>query len=799
MKPDDRSSTRPLYGSTGLAIGPAAVESVRLAMAGLSNQEIANRRRCSIHTVNNQLKLFYDVARQAINDDAFWNAHGTPSKRRNALPLIWQRMIPHIRHLIGEDEAKHGTAHEPVSAALGSLPAPRCRTLWGREGFIEDTCRMLTARNGARIVLLAALGGYGKTECARAIAERLVVEEHFRAVAWVDLNSVVESDDSAGSLNLVTRTILSRLACVTESDLRGQLQQEPTLIVLDGMESVDGATRGRVAERLHRWLGNGPSRALITSRVDIVAPYLERPAFPGLDVRASVSMLRSEAEISLQATQLRDAPVSDIERICELTAGMPLALHQVVGQSQHYELQQVIAHLESARMHGTSDQFYAYLCQPAWRELSRTAKALLVYLAVATRTPQTARQLHDVELADDIVFDPFTLADALAELTTWFLVQRVLSHGTDDEPTYTLHPTTRGFVHSAEMRVQWAAELGLTERDLLDAATSRHVQIIDAAIGQPGGDVGRNMTLFSPTVSDRTLARSIPDMLHIVRTHLDLGNDERVLWYWEAITGYLWFFGRFQEFAAVDECALVAARRLARLDPEPNERLIGIIYAELGYAMMEFNEFDQAAQYLNNALGVFEELRDMPEKIRVLRYQATLQRRAGDFATAERLCHEALACLAEIDWDHRPGSADEQWIVTSPIHNLLGSIYLDQQRHRDARREVLIALGVARRVSGDHRYWSLSPLVNLGRFHEHAGRIDVARRYYERCLNSTNDGTNPDSRAEALVRLASLANTLNEAETAREHALEAVTLYEAMGKRADATRIQRAFGALLTD
>ena len=799
MASDGRKTPRPLYSSTGLAIGPAAIETVRLAMKGLSNQEIADRRHCSLHTVNNQLKLFYDVARQTIEDDAFWNAHSNPSRRRNALPLIWERMLPYLGRFVDEDATPASTPPHTSVAELADLPTPRCHTFWGRAAFIEETCRAWRDSTSARIVLLAAFGGYGKTECARAIAEQLLREQRFGNLAWIDLNNDQGSFhpdseptmplNNRQSLTTLARTILSRLAVASESELHRQLQAEATLIVVDGLESVEGIERRAVVDALHRWIGSGPSQALITSRVDVVAPYLDRPAFPGLDLPATEVLLRGEAARVPQAAQFRDASASVIEHIWRLTLGMPLALHQVIGQCQHYELRQVIAHLEDARTHGSSDAFYAFLCQPAWQELSREARALLVYMSVATREPQTSRQLEGLSIAAGIAFDQASLGYALAELTTWFLVQRALPQIAEDEPTYTLHPTTRGFVRSAGMRERWTAELGIDEGGLIDAATRKHEEIIDLTIGTPGGEVGRNMTLFPPSVLDLTLARSIPDMLHVARAHLQRGNDGRVLWYWESITGYLWYFGRFHEFAECDEYALVAARRIAETNPVTGERLIGIISAELGYAAMESDEPERAEEYFRDALNMFETLGDRAEAVRVLRYQASLRLRTGEFDAAKRLCREALDRLDLVDWDTPLDADDQRSIMRSPIHNLLGSIYLQQQQHGAARREVVTALRMARSISGDHRYWSLSPTVNLGRIHEHAGRDNRATRYYQRCIRLTEDGSNPDARADALVRLATLAT---DSTLAQQLVREAIALYEAMGKRAEAARVRAA-------
>lgn len=808
MSAERERARLPRYSSTGLSVGPAVVATVRLALAGLSNREIAARRRCSLHTVNNQLKLFYDVARQEIADEAFWKPLTTQTLVRQALPQIWERMAPALSHLVPDGEPLIPAPRPAtVAAALAAVPAPRCRELWGRGPLIDALCHTLTAPQAFRMVLLAAFGGHGKTECARAVAERLLSEARFQRLLWIDLRNgqhpaTGAAADALASVDRLSRaglarTMLSRLACSSEDDLRRQLSAEATLIILDGLETIERNERGAAVDALHSWLGTGPSRALLTSRVDVVAPYIERPPFLGLDLPASEAMLRGEAALLPQAAQLRNAPAGIIERIWKLTLGMPLALHQVIAQCQHFELRQVVAHLEQAHAQGSDDAFYASLCRPAWDGLSPAAQALLVYLAVATRAPQTSAQLQGISPAAGITFDQATLHGALAELSTWFLVQRTLPEDGDAPPTYAIHPTTRAFVLGRAMRERWSVELGTDMDRLMEAATHKHAELVALAIGAPGGEVGRNMTLFSQTVHDRTLARAIPDVLHVMQFHHERGHHAPVLWYWEALSGYLWYFGHYPEFAECDEYALAAARQVVVSEPDADQRLPAIILAELGYAAMELDEPERAAGYFRDAECQLRELGDGSELVRVLRYQAALQLRQGAFAEAERFCRAALMQLdsSEESGQEQPTlvAGDRRAILRSPIHNLVGAIYLAQRRHDAARREIVRALRIARRIGGDNRYWALGPALNLGRVHQQRGRFAVAARYYQRCLIGTEDGSNPDMRADTFTALASLAAQQGDPHLAQQYAQQAATIYAVMGKHGAATRTLQMF------
>lgn len=373
------------------------------------------------------------------------------------------------------------------------VPAPRCRKLWGRTELIDEVVGCFQRQDGPRIVLLAAFGGYGKTELARYVAEKQSTVPAFVDVAWVSLKRE-EFQYTLGTVTVVpptfelslagiVRVLTHRLSCQSEGKVRSRLAQEAILVVIDNLETLLPVDREAVISYVHGLIGNGPSRAMVTSRFDLTAPYLYKPPFPGLSLSASIDLLRDEARHLPRSLQLRNASRETLERIWTLTNGMPLALHMVVGQSQHYELEQVITTLEAARARGSDEAFYSFLCQQAWQELSPHAQALLVFMAVATRAPQTSLQLLGTSPRAGVHFDAATLPRALAELSLWFLVERVETPGYERELAYDLHPLTRGFVLKPETRSQW--EHTLHEEDLIATARRKHEEILRLGLGTP--------------------------------------------------------------------------------------------------------------------------------------------------------------------------------------------------------------------------------------------------------------------------------------------------------------------------
>lgn len=159
---------------------------------------------------------------------------------------------------------------------------------------------------------------------------------------------------------------------------------------------------------------------------------------------------------------------------------MPLALHLVAGQSQHYDLRRVLANLSSARDTGPDSDFYEFLHQQCWDELSIAARGLLAFMAVATRTAQTSLQLLDITPTETIHFDAELLENTLGELARWFLVERAESEQPGESITYGLHDLTRKFVLSARIRTQWARVF--PETRLREEAAAKHFEILRRAL-----------------------------------------------------------------------------------------------------------------------------------------------------------------------------------------------------------------------------------------------------------------------------------------------------------------------------
>lgn len=792
---DERSASGPRYIEFG-----AHLRHCREA-AGLSRKDVVGRLR---------------LARMKLSDSAYakWE-DGTNRPNEYAVVVV----LADVLKLAPFTDDRFqlfwlaGEWTERVDAGHG-LPGSRCPRLVGRTELIDDVVGQLRSSTGPRVILLAALGGYGKTELARYVAQRLLHWKEFVDVAWLDLrthefdfthqtNRLAEAAVEASSVATIVRWFSLRLGCHTATELATRLRNQPILLVLDNLDTLRADQRESVVSRLHELLGEGRSRALVTSRYDIVPPYVYRPKIDGLSLAATRELLDSARHSSPRPLALQRASDDDVAIIWRLTRGSPLAIQLVIGQSQHFDLPQIIHGLRRAQTESrTDDGLYAYLYRQSWDELSPPARTLLIYLAAATRSNQSDDQLVGVSPAG-VHFDPRTLSSTMAELLRWFLIERTSFGGSDTTCTYALHPLTRAFVLSQRLRAVWERECD--EVLVRGAATRKHQEIFERALAPDSVSASVDVKAFD------TLARAIPDCLEGMRYYLAHGDCQRVLWYWRWLSGYLWMYGRYHEYVECDQYALVAAKMLALTDAVAGRRLEGVISAELAFALLEFNDLDAAEQHARRAEELFRSLEHAFDVATALRYRATIAVCRPDLDLAETLCRQALQILEDSTNGQTDGSTTTRRVTTtrldlvihsvpeqqvqgalSTLHNLMGDIYRQRGDYRSARRAFVSALVLTRSFRGGARaYRSLAPLRNLGHLYEVSSDRRKAKTYYNRCLTLSADGTQPDVRASVLSRLARLA--AGEGDTARAKCLakEAVSILQPLVYSADRDDVLR--------
>lgn len=192
-------------------------------------------------------------------------------------------------------------------------PAP-LDSIVGRQTEIEEFSALLA--NG-RLLTLVGLGGIGKTRLAAELARR-AAREFADGVCFVELADV-ESD-----------RILSAVVDAGAVDLVGGVTNAgELLLVLDNCEHV----LPDVSDLALRWLGAHPElRILATSRESLGIPgetvreVGPLPVMAGAGADGAIDLLVERAKAAAPRLALDGAAVRELNRICEIVSGIPLAL-----------------------------------------------------------------------------------------------------------------------------------------------------------------------------------------------------------------------------------------------------------------------------------------------------------------------------------------------------------------------------------------------------------------------------------------------------------------------------------------
>ncbi len=351
-----------------------------------------------------------------------------------------------------------------LELAIENLPEkPFFNHLIGREEEIAD---IVNALSKTHIVVISGIGGIGKTAIAYEVA-RAVMEDHkFGKLAWETAKSEEFSGtqirvraDQALSLSILLASYARQLGLddlvnqgpeQLRRGLRKAFQSGKYLIILDNLETLDAAEN--VARDLYQLVNATQCRVLITSRERLVnESYVYDHFLKGLSEPASVELLQDEAE-RRGATAIQQADTSLLERIYEVTEGMPLALKLIVSQS----LLGIAIDEELDRLQGTVDeqQLYQFIYLVIWEKLTTVAQQLLVGAATFATSAIRSMLQPVSELADS----PFN--DAVSELVRMSLME-VSFHTLTTQQRYDIHAVTRWFINGP-LTDLWANQQGMS-------------------------------------------------------------------------------------------------------------------------------------------------------------------------------------------------------------------------------------------------------------------------------------------------------------------------------------------------
>jgi len=368
-------------------------------------------------------------------------------KQRDALTALAQTIWQ------AEEQARRASAFtQAQEAALAGLPPRSFSRLFGVSEPLTSLCRFLAAEDAScPLVAVDGMGGIGKTALAHAAVEELVAAGRFARVLWVTARQQIFAWGRIQQLDRPALTCeelreelyrllglgspLQQSEAQAERRLRAELSREPTVIVLDNLETAaDVRELVAVLDRLAR-----PTKMLLTTRQRVSAyenvASLTLRELAREDALAFIHYHAAERN----TTAVLGAPVSAWERIAALTDGNPLAIKLVIGQAHVRPLPVVLDDLAAARADATD--LYRFIFRYSWEQLSSAARRLLLHMPLLDARGAGWEELAAIsQVASDDEF-----RRAAEELVTYSLLNVGV---TGDRTLYSIHRLTESFILS---------------------------------------------------------------------------------------------------------------------------------------------------------------------------------------------------------------------------------------------------------------------------------------------------------------------------------------------------------------
>ncbi|MCA9925811.1 MAG: tetratricopeptide repeat protein, partial [Anaerolineales bacterium] len=597
-------------------------------------------------------------------------------------------------------------AATPDTHNLPVEPSP----LVGRDAEITAIITTLLAP-GTRLVTLTGIGGIGKTRVALAAAHHLV-GRLYDGVIFVSLIGVDHPD------GLVTRTadaleIDNQQAQKSKQPLDeiivNYLSKRECLLVIDNYEPLlTHAAATRLVELL---LKHAPDvRLLITSRESLQLYEETVIALDGLQTDAAI--LFSQHATRIRGKPLPAADTAQIDRICNLLTGVPLALELAAGQTRAQPVATIADNIAQ-----TLDGLQTTLRNLPPRQ--RSLRAAFDYSWVLLSEPLQAQLARLALFAGDFDREAAQAVGVDTAALRSLVAKSLLQSQSDGR--FALHPLIREFAdeklqgarrseasgqfchHFAKTFVHWAKALGRNmTQEALAAWRLDHANVVQAwhlAIAER--DALGLLRLNTPLgkFHDWRNWYHAAEMLYTeaaaALTDWHVADGRELEAYGDILLRQAWFVfvqGRVQEAIELmaqvepvvqrggDQQSIEIWRRtllqmvikagdyahaqtlanalLADSDPTQNpENHANRLYDSF-HLFTATGDYDRATELINEALEIFEELGDT-RRVQMCWYAlGNLARSQGDYERAIPLLRDCLA--ARIDLGDNKSVANTQ-------------------------------------------------------------------------------------------------------------------------------------------
>jgi predicted ATPase len=741
--------------------------------------------------------------------------------------------------------AQYEKCQQQLEQLLGVKPMPETTALFERirdaraglvhaapgdsERFVGRTVELAQLDNllrtrECRLITILGLGGVGKTRLAVAAARQISAQStllFLNGVLFVPLVGVESAD--------VLPTVLAEALHITlagggsvRNQLLDYLRNKELLIVLDNFEHlVDGV------DLIRDMLASCPDvKILVTSREPLYLESEWRLDLEGLphpiadaplqmDQVAryeAVQFLRETARNMVPDFELSANNVNAVIRLCELTAGSPLALRLAALWLKLLPLEQIVREIErSLDLLATE--------APEWPQRQRSMRAIFNYTygllsppeQTLFRTLSVFRGGFSEDAAQQVVgASPFLLAA---------LLDRGLLHlrMTVDGARYEMHELMRQFAVEQLSAAEEAERARRTHSafyaDLVQAQhesiQNRHyksaVRIISSELDNiraawqwPLAAIADRREIpfaldalgqFVPTLaayfSFRALWQSGTELLQAAATQLDeflawlddaaLADAREIAQSARFVMAQLrvrlaWFQVDLSDFAAVDRLATLALPVLREAEQAAETALLLAIW---GRANLRRGIMNEAIEQLQESIDLFQQTGDKHGEAYALRSLAMVYSAEGDYSEARRVNRAALAAYEAIGY--APGVAQ--------VLSNTGSTYGRDGDQKRALEYYQQALAVAE--TEEARQLIMMNTGNIGASQGRLGNHQMSLSYIQRSLRMAREIGNQRWVAANLQSLAEVHLTLHNLDDADRAATEGIALASGIDSRPD--------------
>jgi predicted ATPase/transcriptional regulator with XRE-family HTH domain len=233
------------------------------------------------------------------------------------------------------------------AATQDGLTLPPPTKLIGRDREYSELCRAFTSPG--TFVTITGPAGVGKTALAIAVANE-AVDRFTGGAAFAALDAIDNNDAIvpaiAAALSIDKGASVDWMSAICE-----RLNKEPTLLVLDNVEHLEGAEI--VARKLMESVQE--LTVLATGRASLNVSYEREYHLAPLDSTAAVALFLERATTCVPGYALYDDDERFVQQLCSKLDGLPLAIELAAMRVRSFSPQQLYGRLWELMEQGPAD------------------------------------------------------------------------------------------------------------------------------------------------------------------------------------------------------------------------------------------------------------------------------------------------------------------------------------------------------------------------------------------------------------------------------------------------------------